>query len=278
MHNKKSIKSGFIWSAVDSLGTQAIALVISITLANILGPSVFGLVAMVSIFMAIANTFVNSGFNSALIRKIDRSEVDFSTTFYFGLVVSILCYLLLFTGAPYIAVFYNQPELTALVRVMGLVVVVINAFAAIPRVKLTVNLNFKVQAKCNFIALLFSSITALVLAYLEYGVWVLVAQQLVMNLINVIMLNIMTPWRPREKFCNESFKELFGFGSKLLVSGLIDTIYMNIYGLIIGKYFSAAQLGLFNQAQKLSMLPATTSTSSYNTDQNLFEVNSRFRL
>lgn len=260
MSEKKRIRNSFIWSAIDSLGSQIIGLVISVILAKMLGPSVFGLVAMVSIFMAIANVFVNSGFNSALIRKLDRSEVDFSTTFYFSLVVSVLCYIMLFMLAPYIADFYVQQELVLIIRLMSFIII-INTFAVIPRVKLTVNLKFKVQAKAHLIALFFSSLAALFFAYLGYGVWVLVLQQLIMNSVNVIMLNLFTPWWPRENFSRHSFKELFGFGSKLLLSGLLDTIYTNLYGLIIGKYFSVAQLGLFNQAQKFSNLPAMILTN-----------------
>lgn len=259
MHDKKKIKSGFVWSALDSLGTQGIALAISLTLANILGPKVFGLVAMLTIFMAIANVFVNSGFNQALIRKLDRSEADFSTTFYFSLVVSIACYVLLFVCAPYIAQFYQQPELILLTRVFA-ITIIINTFAAIPRVKLTVNLNFKTQAKCNLTALIVSGTLALILAYLGFGVWALVGQQLTLALVNVLMLNVLVPWWPKQKFSKKSFKELFGFGSKLLVSGLLETIYNNVYSLIIGKHFSAIQLGLFNQAERLSSLPAMTLT------------------
>lgn len=259
MHDKKKIKSGFIWSALDSLGTQAIALATSLVLANILGPAVFGLIAMLAIFIAVANVFINSGFNAALIRKTDRDESDFATTFYFSLGVSIGCYLLLFFCAPYIAQFYQQPELTTLTRVIALVVV-INTFSAIPIVKLSVSLNFKTQAKCNFIALTCSSLLALALAYFDHGVWALVAQQLALAIINVLMLNILVPWRPKRKFSRESFKNLFGFGSKLLLSGLLDTIYNNIYSLIIGKQFTAVQLGLFNQANRLSSLPAVTLT------------------
>lgn len=259
MHDKKKIKSGFIWSALDSLGTQAIALVISLTLANILGPSVFGLVAMLSIFIAIANVFVNSGFGSALIRKIDRTEADFATTFYFSFAVSIACYALLFFCAPHIAQFYQQPELTLLTRVISLTII-INTFSMIQRVKLTVNLDFKIQAKCSLIALAVSGTLALILAYLDYGVWALIYQQLALSFVRVLMLNLLIPWWPKQKFSNKSFKELFGFGSKLLLSSLLDTIYNNVYGLIIGKQFSAAQLGLFNQANKLSNLPAMTIT------------------
>lgn len=258
-HSKQLIKSGFIWSALDSFGNQAIGLVISLTLANLLGPSAYGLVAMLAIFVAIAGIFVNSGFNSALIRKVDRNEKDYATTFYFSLAVSIICYALLFVCAPLIANFYEQPELVNLTRVIGLTIV-IQAFAIIPRTKLSVTLNFKSQAKANVTALLCSGTVGLTMAFQGYGVWALVSQQLTSATISVLMLNILSPWKPVEKFCTEAFKELFGFGSKLLASGLLDTIYNNLYGLIIGKQFSAAQLGIFNQANTLSTVPATTIT------------------
>ncbi|MEZ9588277.1 lipopolysaccharide biosynthesis protein [Vibrio cyclitrophicus] len=260
MHDKNKIKSGFVWSALDSLGTQVISLVISLTLANILGPSVFGLVAMLTIFMAIANVFVNSGFSQALIRKLDRNEADYSTTFYFSLVVSVVCYFILYYFAPYIADFYQQAELTLLTRVIALVII-INTFAIIPRVKLSVNLNFKTQAKCSLLSLMVSGLFALGLAFNGYGVWALVVQQLTLALVNVLLLNFFIQWWPKQQFSNESFKELFGFGSKLLLSGLLDAIYKNIYGLIIGRQFNATQLGLFNQADKLSSVPAMTLTS-----------------
>ncbi|WP_351189665.1 lipopolysaccharide biosynthesis protein [Shewanella sp. TB4-MNA-CIBAN-0142] len=260
MHDKQQLRSGFIWSAIDSFGNQAIGLVISLILANFLGPSVYGLIAMLAIFIAIANVFVNSGFGTALIRKIDRNQSDFATTFYFSLAVAVICYLLLYIIAPYISDFYNQPELTYLTRVLGLIIV-INTFTIIPRVLLTVKLNFKAQAMCNITSLICSGTMALSLAYLDYGVWALVGQQMTSAFINTIMLNIVAPWRPQMVFCKKSFKELFGFGSKLLLSGLLDTIYNNAYSVIIGKQYSAAQLGFFNQANILSSTPAMTLTA-----------------
>lgn len=258
-HTKKQVKSGFLWSAIDSFGTQGLGLIVSLTLANILGPADFGLVAMLTIFIAIGNVFVTSGFNSALIRKLDRNEKDYATTFYFSLAVSLICYGLLFVSAPLIANFYQQPELVALTKVIALSIV-INTFAIVPRTLLAVSLNFKGQAKANLIALVCSGIAALSMAFNGFGVWALVSQQIIFAIVSVIMLNVGAPWLPVEKFCKRSFKELFGFGSKLLASGLLDTIYTNIYGLIIGKQFSAAQLGIFNQAHKLSSMPAMTFT------------------
>lgn len=259
MHDKQQVKKGFLWSTLDSIGTQTIGLVISLTLANILGPEAYGLVAMLTIFIAIANVFVNSGFGAALIRKIDRNEADYSTTFYFSLFVAFVCYFILFYTAPIIAEFYNQPELTILTRVLALNII-IGTFATIPRTQLSIALNFKSQAKCNLVALILSGIVALLLALNEYGVWALVGQQLTSIVISTLMFNVIKPWWPKHKFCKHSFDNLFGFGSKLLLSGLLDTIYNNLYALIIGKQYSSVQLGLFNQANSLSSMPATTIT------------------
>lgn len=259
MHNKQQVKKGFIWSALDSFATQAIGLVISLTLASMLGPSIYGLVAMLAIFIGIARVFVESGFSEALIRKVNRSDVDLATSFYFSFFISLIFYSFLYFCSPYIADFYEQPELIVLTRVIALTII-INNFATIPRVLLSINLNFKAQAKCNFIALATSGTLALSLAYLGYGVWALIGQQIAHAITNVITMNIAKPWVPKQAFCYISFKELFGFGSRLLLARLLENFYTNLYGLIIGKQYSAAQLGLFNQANTLSSVPATTIT------------------
>ncbi|BEI22387.1 lipopolysaccharide biosynthesis protein [Vibrio fluvialis] len=258
-HSKRQIKSGFLWSAIDSFGNQALGLAISLILANRLGPSAYGLIAMLTIFIAISGVFVNSGFSSALIRKVDRNESDFSTTFYFSLLMSLVCYLILFLASPYISLFYGQPELKLLTKVIALAIVV-DTLAIIPRTKLSVSLDFKSQAKANFFALFISGGVALYMAFNNLGVWALVSQHLIRSIVNAVTLNVIAPWKPSEAFCKKSFKELFGFGSKLLASSLLDTIYKNIYGLIIGKQFSSAQLGIYNQANTLSSMPATIMT------------------
>jgi O-antigen/teichoic acid export membrane protein len=166
---------------------------------------------------------------------------------------------LLFFCAPYIADFYQQPELTKLTRVIASIVI-INVFSSIPRIKLTVDLDFKTQTKCNITAICISGVVALTMAYLDYGVWAIVGQQITFAAVNVLTLNLILPWWPRQRFSNQSFNELFGFGSKLLLSGLLDTLYKNIYGLIIGKHFSMVQLGLYNQADRLCSLPSMTLT------------------
>ena len=257
---KQKTTNGLKWSAIERIATQAIQLVVMLILGRMLGPEAFGLVGMLAIFIAISQTFVDSGFSSALIRKQDRSEADYATTFYFNIVVSLSCYVLLFICAPYIADFYHQPELINLTRVLGIVILV-NAFAVVQRTRLTVAMDFKTQAKASLLSVSCSTIITLILAYYNFGVWALVGQTLSFAIFNVILFNVLDPWLPKCGFSKASFKELFGFGSKLLASAILATIYENIYQIIIGKLFNAGQLGLFTQAKNLSSMPAMTLTA-----------------
>ena len=256
-YSKNNVKSAFVWSAINSIGNKAISLLLMVALAKLLGPSEYGLIAMLTVFIAVANVFIDSGLNSALIRKLNRNEKDYSTVFIFSLAVAVFLYILLYLSSPLIASFYDQIELISLTRVISLTII-INVFATIPRTILCIKLDFKKQAKSNLIGLVISGFFALILANKGFGAWALVSQQLILVTVNVVLLNIFSPWRPTEKFCRYSFEELFGFSYKLLLSGLIDTIYDNSYALIIGKSYNATQLGVFNQAKMLSMLPATT--------------------
>jgi len=253
-------KKGLQWSAVERILTQGIQLVLTLLLARLLGPVAFGLVGMLAVFIAIANVFVDSGFTSALIRKTDRTDSDLVTAFYYNIIVSGFCYLILYFVAPYTVGFYHQPELQGLLRTLGLTVL-INAFTLIPRMQLTVAMDFKVQAKISVISVLVSGCAAIVLALHDYGVWALVIQTLLNAIFNLILFNLYSPWLPRGRATRESFNYLFGFGSKLLLSGLLDVIYNNIYQIIIGKKFTSAVVGHFTQANQLASVPAMTLTS-----------------
>ncbi|EHZ6873852.1 lipopolysaccharide biosynthesis protein, partial [Providencia rettgeri] len=251
--------SAFKWSAIERIATQAIQLIIILILGRLLGAEAFGLVAMLAIFISISNAFVDSGFSSALIRKIDRNEEDYATTFYFNIIVSFICYCIIFIAAPFIATFYAIPELSSILRVLAFSII-INSFFIIQRAKLTIKMDMKTQAKVSLISVIISSIVSLIFAYYQLGVWSLVAQTLSFSLSSAIFFNILSPWIPRAKFSKTSFKELFGFGNKILLSTLLTVIYDNIYGIIIGKMFNANQLGYFTQANKLAFLPSTTLT------------------
>ncbi|MEQ5635307.1 lipopolysaccharide biosynthesis protein [Providencia manganoxydans] len=260
-HNlKQKTTSSLKWSAIERLATQLVQLIVMLVLARILGPHAFGLIGMLAVFIAVSQVFVDSGLSSALIRKLDRSELDYSTAFYFNIGIALVCYTLLYFCAPYIASFYNQPELTSLTRILALVVI-INSFGIIQRTKLSIKMDFKTQAKASLIAVTISSLTAFCLAYYNFGVWSLVAQTLVYATFNVIFLNMLHRWLPMLSFSSESFRHLFGFGSKLMLSGLIDSIYQNIYQIVIGKKFNVLDVGYFTQANQLIQTPATTMTA-----------------
>ncbi|MFM5686597.1 lipopolysaccharide biosynthesis protein [Aeromonas caviae] len=252
-------KKGLQWSAIERILTQGIQLGITLLLARLLGPTAFGLVGMLAVFIAIANVFVDSGFTSALIRKADRSDSDLVTAFYYNIVMAGLCYLALYTGAPYIADFYQQTELQTLLRVLG-ITVLINAFTLIPRVKLNVLMDFKTQAKISVISVFISGSTAIALAINGYGVWALVTQTLLNASCTTLLFNLFAPWSPRGALTKQSFNYLFGYGSKLLLSGLLDVTYNNLYQIIIGKKFSPAVVGQFTQANQLASVPAGTLT------------------
>lgn len=253
-------KKGLQWSAIERILTQGIQLGITLLLARLLGPTAFGLVGMLAVFIAIANVFVDSGFTSALIRKTDRSDGDLVTAFYYNIVMAGLCYLALYISAPYISDFYQQTELQTLLRVLG-ITVLINAFTLIPRVKLNVVMDFKTQAKISVISLFISGSTALTLAISGYGVWALVIQTLLNASCTTLLFNLFVPWCPRGALNKQSFNYLFGYGSKLLLSGLLDVTYNNLYQIIIGKKFTPAVVGQFTQANQLSSVPAATLTS-----------------
>lgn len=252
--------TGLKWSAIEKIGTQSIQLIIIIILGRFLGPEAFGLIGMLSVFIAIAQTLIDSGFTNAMIRKSERSEDDYSTMFYINVLVSIFCYVLLYFSAPYIASFYQQHELIDLARVIGLTFI-FNSFILVNKAKLIVLVDFKSQAKVSFLSVTLSSLVSLSMAIYGFGVWALVGQVVSFSIFNCIFMMAFFPWYPMKRFSLKSYQYLFGFGSKLLISGLIDTIYNNIYFILIGKYFSTQQLGYFNQAQNLTHIPSMSLAS-----------------
>ncbi|MFQ1656714.1 lipopolysaccharide biosynthesis protein [Aeromonas veronii] len=252
-------KNGLQWSALERFLTQGMQLAITLYLARLLGPTAFGLVGMLAVFIAIANVFIDSGFASALIRKIDRNESDMVTAFYYNIVMAGLCYLVLYNCAPFVADFYQQPELQTLLRVLG-ITVLMNAFTLIPRVKLNVAMDFKTQAKISVLSVLISGPAAIMLAINGYGVWALVTQALLNASCTTLLFNLLSPWLPRGFIARSSFSYLFSYGSKLLLSGLLDVTYNNLYQIIIGKKFSPAMVGQFSQANQLANVPTTTLT------------------
>jgi O-antigen/teichoic acid export membrane protein len=256
MSLKQQTISGITWSILDNAYTQIITFVVGIILARLLEPKEFGLIGMIMIFIAIAQSFVDSGFSQALIRKKECSDKDYSTVFYFNILVSFLFYLILFFSAGLISSFFNQVELINIIKVMGLSVI-LNGFGIVQGAQLTKEIDIKTQTKISAIANTASGILSIYLAYIGFGVWSLVWRIMSNNLFRTILLWMWHKWRPQLIFSFQSFKELFGFGSKLLVSGLLNTIFENLYYLVIGKYFSPQQLGYYTRALTFANLPSS---------------------
>jgi len=254
---KDKAVSGAVWTTVEKFSRQVVQFVIGIILARLLPPEDFGVIGMLAIFIAIAQTFTDSGLSSALIQKCDRTETDYSTIFYFNIVVAIAFYLLLFVCAPWIAAFYHMPILTDVTRVIALTLV-ISALTAVQNTKLTIDLRFRTISVISIVSVIATGITGLLLAFYGWGVWALVFQALVGQLVSSICIWYFSHWAPRLVFSKESFKALWGFGSKLLVSSLINTIYSNIYTLVIGRRFSSADVGYYNRGNQFAMLPTQT--------------------
>lgn len=257
---KKTVK-GIGWSFADNIAHSGITFLVGLILAKwFLSPEEFGIIGIVTVFIAISNSIIDSGFSNALIRKIDAKSVDYNTVFYFNLAISILLYAVLYFASPVISHFFEEPILTPITRVLG-VILIINGLAIIQQTLLIKAVDFKTQTKVSLISSISSGIIGIGMAILGYGVWSLVAQQLSRQFFNTLFLWIFNNWRPAWEYSKSSFKELFGFGSKLLLSGLIDTIYKNIYQIVIGKFYSAAQLGQYTRAAQFKDIFASNLTS-----------------
>lgn len=256
---KKKTVNGVIWSAIDRFSTQGIQFVFSILIARLLMPSDYGVIAMLGIFLAVSNTFVDSGFGAALVQKANRTETDFSTVFYFNIVVAIIFYALLWLASPYIASFYNIPMLKDVTRVVALTLI-FSALGGIQSAQLSIAINFKTRAIISLISALSTGCLGLYLAYSGYGAWALVFQMVFSSLLNTILLWCFVRWMPSLVFSWQSFRQLFSFGSKLLASALLDTIYNNVYTLVIGKVYSSSSLGLYSRASGLAQYPSSNIT------------------
>jgi O-antigen/teichoic acid export membrane protein len=256
---KKKALVGIIWSAIERFSTQGVQFILSIFLARILSPKDFGLIAMVMVFLVVLDTINETGFGAALIQKQDRDDVDYSTVFIFNLVLGFFLYFFLFLFAPQIADFYGNQELIIITRILGLNLV-ISSLIVVQRAILIIKIDFKTQAKASFVAALLSGCIGIYLAYQGWGVWAIVCQTLISNLINLIMIWYMSKWVPKFLFSYTRFKTLFSFSYKLILSRLINVVFQNLYPLIIGKYFSVIQLGYYSKAKGFSDLPSSNIT------------------
>ena len=257
---KKKTVRGTFWSAVDNVANQGVTFLVGLVLARLLTPHEYGLIGYIMILVAVFNSIVDSGFSNALIRKKDAEETDYSTAFIFNLAVSLVLMAAMVLVAGPFSLFFKEPQLVPLVRVMS-VIVVINALALIQRTRLVKSVDFKTQTKASLISSVSSGAVGLAMAFGGLGVWSLVGQQISRQFINTVCLWILNRWKPTWKFSWSSFRELFGFGWKLLVSGLIDTVWKEIYQLVIGKFYSTSTLGQYTRGKQFSDIFSSNMTS-----------------
>ncbi|MBP1630123.1 MAG: polysaccharide biosynthesis protein [Bacteroidetes bacterium] len=259
MSIKQKTINGIIWSAIERFSIQIVQFIVQIIIARLLIPEDYGLIGMLAIFMAIAQTFIDGGFANALIQKKDRNEVDYSTVFYFNTIVGIVLAIAFFFSSNFISNFYKMPKLAPVIQVMSVNLIIL-ALQVVHKAKLTIDIDFKTQAKASLFAVIVSGIIGILMAYYGYGVWSLVVNVTLNNLLQTIILWFLLKWRPLLVFSKESFNRLFAFGSRILLSNLIHTIYLNLYTMIIGKRFSATELGYYTRADQFAQFPSSNIT------------------
>jgi O-antigen/teichoic acid export membrane protein len=257
---KSKATISILWNTFEKFSVKGGQFVIGIILARLLLPEDFGLIGMLSIFLAISQAFITSGMGSGLIQKKNRTNDDFSTVFVFNVVVSVLFYAVLYVLAPLIADFFETPRLVLLTRVLTLNIVV-NSLSNVQRTWLVINLDFKTTAIINVVSVIVSGCLGIYFAYIGYGVWALVLRNLFGSIISVFIFWFIVKWKPSIRFSIQSFKELFGFGSKILLASIIGQVFNNVYNVFVGKAFSANILGYYTTAEKYSDLLAQSISS-----------------
>lgn len=256
---KHKAASGMVWTAIQKYSTMLISFISGIILARLLMPEDYGAIGMLLIFMSLAEVFIDAGFGSALIQKKNPTQTDYSTVFYFNIVMSVILYAVLFISAPAIADFYRMPILCKVLRVQGLILF-IYAFNIIQRNQIRKNLKFKKLSKITITSSIISLTVTIIMAYMGYGVWALVAQHFMVALIPCVFFWMTMNWRPTWEFSWISFKELFGFGSYMFLTHLFTTFSQRITGLLVGRWYDPATMGYYSKASELSKT-ATLSIS-----------------
>ena len=242
-----------LWGAVEKIFAMGIQFVVSLVLARFLSPSDYGIIAMLTVFISISGQLVTCGFGNALIRKIDCRSIDYSTAFFFNISVSLLCYAILFLAAPSVARFYNMEILCPVMRACSLCIP-IGALSIVQDAILQKNLEAKKLAAISTSTATIAGLVAIYLAYVGFGVWALVVNQLLCGFLRVLFLWVKTIWYPKWEYSKESMNYLWNFGSKMLLTGLISSTYANIYSILIGKFYNSRSLGLFNRGQTTAIL------------------------
>lgn len=248
---KKKTVNAIKWSAIDRFGQQGVQFFIGILLARLLSPEDYGLISMIMIFAALSLVLVESGFGQALIRKKEATELDYNSVFYFNIFTSILLYSILFFSTPYIAAYFNQPQLDLLGKVI-FIAILFNAFYLVPFARMTKVLDFKSIAKVNLISTFLSGILGVAMAFMHYGVWSLVAQNVSFQFFRMMAYQVIVKWRPKLLFSFSIIREFWGFTLPILGTALLNVVFNNLYVFILGKYYQKKDAGYYTQANKLS--------------------------
>jgi len=256
---KEKTVTGATWVAVEKWGQQAVQFVITVLIARILSPADYGIIGILLVFLMLSNVLIDSGFGAALVRKQEATDADYATVFYLNLIVSVACYGLLYLAAPFIADFFNEPQLTAVARVLGLTVI-LNSFALIQMTILQKRMDFRPQAVVALVSALGSGAVGVAMAYGGFGLWALVGQSLASASLQAMLYWLFGSWRPALVFSRASLVSLFAFSSNLLVSSLINVLFKSVVPVIIGKYYSTRDLGFYTQSRRLSDLPSVNTT------------------
>ena len=255
----KTVK-GVGWSAIDNVSQMGVTFVVSIVLARLLSPDDYGLLGLITIVTAICTTLVNGGFSTALIRKKDITDDDYNTAFIVNLGMSVLLYVIVYFCSSFIADFFRREELVSLTRVSSLGLI-IGALSLVQQARLTKRIDFKSQTKITLVASVASGIIGIVMALLDFGVWALVAQTLSNQGLRTILLWVVNKWVPQLRFSKESFHDLFGFGWKMMLSGLLDTVWKELYQVVVGKFYNPATLGQYTRAKHFSQMLSSNLTN-----------------
>ena len=263
MSLKKQAVSSMIWTFSQQFGTQLITFAVSVILARLLLPSDFGIIAMFTVVMSVASSLVDGGMSSSLIRSTNVDDRDLSTVFWFNLGVAVAMYIIIFFTAPLVADFYKVEILTPIIRVYS-ISIIIGSLTAVQGTRFTKAMDFKTLFKIQLPSLIIGALAAVLMAYNGFGLWTLVFYPLIQSVVGGIQLWFYSKWKPLLIFDRAKFKEHFGFGYKMTLSGLLDTVFTNIYTILIGKYFSSAHLGYYNRADNLKQLPVSNLSAALN--------------
>ena len=259
--NSSGVISNFFWRFAERCGAQGVAFIVQIVLARLLVPEVYGTIALVTVFTTILNVFIDSGFGSALVQKKNADDLDFSTVFYFNMVMCMALYVIMFIVAPYIARFYNDIELTPVIRVLSLTLI-ISGVKNVQQAYVSCTMQFKRFFFATIGGTVGAAIIGIAMAYCGFGVWALVAQQLFNATVDTLILWITVRWRPKRMFSFARLKSLFSFGWKMLASSILDTVYNDLRQMIIGKLYTTADLAQYNRGKQFPNLVVSNINSS----------------